>query len=544
MNSWLYWQDEQFHRSAVLAGFLARRYPEDPAASGAAQVALASYEKLYQQAVADGGEDAGQAEADKLKDLASFITRRWSSMALADTAFGVLLNFSIRDKEFNAALELVEQLPPEQQSIFEAHIGNAMWEAQLRAAAAQDTSIDRAAMRTKAIHLLETSFEELAANAAARDTLAAASLYLTQARIDQGQYAEAIKLLEDPKVGAIALSKTSNPIAARQAYAMEAYKAALRAYVSVVPPQADQAVATMQVLEKVVGGDGGDKLTRVYLGLGVQLQQQIDELKAAGQTDEAKRVSEAFVAFLEKLNERGSSDPTVRQWIAQTYFRLAEGLENDSASAELRMTYYSRASDAFQSLLSEGPDVRDPNRALALKLQYAQILGKAEKFAAAMSLFEEILAQNEMMIAGQKAAASTLQEWGAAENTDKLDEAIAGSGPLNAKGKHVVWGWNYLSKVAAAVARSKPESKDRYKDLFYECWLNIARVNYLKAKTESGPDKAQMLDKSRSVVKSMVEIYPDFMDTPRRGDFDDLMKQIQVAEGNSPTGLAELLDDN
>ncbi len=544
LTSWLLWQDEQFYRSAVLATFLARRYPEDPTASGAAQVALISYEKLYQQSLSEGGKNPGVAEAQKLKDLASFITRRWSSTALADTAFGVLLNFSIRDKEFDVALDLVEQLATDEQPTFRARIANAMWEAQLRAAVEKDTSVDREAMRSQAIALLESSFDGLAANAAVRDTLVAASLYLAQARLDQGQYGEAIKLLEDPQLGAIALSKTSNPIASRQAYGMEAYKAALRAYVSVTPPQSDKAVATMQELEKVAGGNDEDKLTRVYLGLGVQLQQQISDLRVAGKLDESKRVSEAFVAFLDKLNERGSSDPVVRQWIAQTYFRLAEALEDDPAAADIRTTYYSRASDAFQAMLEEGLDGSDPNRTLALKLQYGQTLRRAGKFAAALAIFEDVLADNEMMIAGQKSAAYTLQEWGAAEDTDKLNEAIAGSGPMNEKGKHVVWGWNYLGKVAASVARSKPEMRDRYKDLFYECWLNIARVSYLKAKNASGAEKSKLLDKARSVVKSMVEIYPDFINTPRRDDFDNLMKEIQVAEGNRPTGLDELVGND
>ncbi len=542
LTCWLLWQDEQFHRSAVLADFLARRYPEDPTALGAAQVSLASYEKLYKQALAEEGSDAGQAEADKLTDLASFITRRWSSKALADTAFGVLLNFSIRDREFDKAVELVGQLPEEQRPAFEARIGNAMWEAQLRAAAENDSSIDRDAIRGKAIELLDRSFSGLAGNAAAADTLAAASLYLTNARVDQGKYAEAIELLEDPKIGALSLAKTTNSIASRPAYAMEALKAALRAYVSVVPPQSDKAVATMQQLEQVAGGNGGEKLTRVYLGFGLQLQQQIEDLKAAGKLDEAQRVSEAFVAFLDKLNERGSSDPTVQKWIAQTYFRLAEGLEDNPSAAETRAGYYDRASEAFRAILEEGA-TSNPNQLLALKLQYAQTLRRSEKFDTAMALFEQILSEREMMPQAQTAAAYTLQEWGAAKDSEKLDEAVRGSGPLNEKGKPIIWGWSHLGKVAAAVARSKPEMKDRYKDLFYECWLNIARVSYLQSRNESGPSKSAALKRSRSIVKSMVDLHGDFLNTPRRDDFDELMKQIQVAEGGRPVGLTELLEN-
>lgn len=542
LRCWLYWQDEEYYRSAVLAEFIARRYPEDPKASGAAQVALVSYQKLFNQAIEQGGADAGKAEATKLKDLASFITRRWGSSALADTAFSVLLDFSIRDKEFNVALELVNQLPEDDRAVFQARIANAMWDAQLRAAAENDTSVDRAALQNEASRLMASSFDKVAADPAAADVLAASSLYLTLARLEAGDYQQAIELLEDPQRGSIALSKSNNPIASRPAYAVEAYKAALRAYVSVVPPQTDKAVATMAALEQAVGGGDPEKLTKVYLQLGVQLQQQIKDLQAAGRIDEAKGVSEAFVAFLDKLNERGSSDPTVRQWIAQTYYRLAEGLEGDSSAKEQRSQYYSRAADSYQQVMNDPNSGLTGNRLLAARLQYAQTLRHAGKFGEAMKQFESILAEKEMMIQAQTAAAYTLQEWGADSNAAKFKEALVGSGPLNDKGKHIVWGWSYLSKVASSVARSRPQLREQFKGLFYEAWLNIARVSYLRA--EGGDNPSAMLKQARKVITDMVRNYPELLTMPIREDYDELLKSIQRAQGEPTTGLSSLVEED
>ncbi|MCO6045553.1 hypothetical protein NG895_16700 [Aeoliella sp. ICT_H6.2] len=541
LRCWLYWQDEEFYRSAVLAEFIARRYPEDPKASGAAQVALVSYQKLFNEAIKQGGADAGKAEATKLKDLASFITRRWGSSALADTAFGVLLDFSIRDKEFDVALDLVNQLPEDHRAVFQARIANAMWDAQLRAASQKDTSVDRAALRDQSSELMASSFDAVASDPAAADVLAASSLYLTLARLEEGDYQQAIQLLEDPQNGAIALSKTNNPIASRQAYAVEAYKAALRSYVSVVPPQTDKAVATMAELEKAVGGSDPEKLTRVYLQLGVQLQQQIKDLQAAGKVDEAKRVSKAFVAFLDKLNERGSSDPTVRQWIAQTYYNLAEGLQGDSSAEETRAQYYSRAADSYQQIVEDPNSGLTGNRLLAVKMQYAQTLRYAGKYDEAMKQFESILTEKEMMIPAQTAAAYTLQEWGAASDASKFKEALMGSGPLNAKGKPTVWGWSYISKVAISVARSKPQMQAQFKELFYEAWLNIARVSYLRSLSNN---QDAMLKQARKVVTEMVGSYPELLKMPIREEYDGLLKSIQRAEGVPPTGLKELLEEN
>ena len=44
---WLYWEAGDYYRSAVLGEFLARRYPDAPAASSAAKISMASYERLY-----------------------------------------------------------------------------------------------------------------------------------------------------------------------------------------------------------------------------------------------------------------------------------------------------------------------------------------------------------------------------------------------------------------------------------------------------------------------------------------------------------------
>lgn len=526
LTCWLYWQDEEFHRSAVLAEFIARRYPEDPQASGAAQVALASYQSLFNEAIKQGS-DAGKAEATKLKDLASFITRRWGGAALGERAFIILLDFSIRDKEFDVALELVNQLPEDQRAVFQARIANAMWGAQLR---------------ERAIKLITESFDAVAADPASADVLATSALYLTLARLEAGEYQQAIQLLEDPKKGPIALSKTNNPVASRAAYAAEAYKAALRAYVSVIPPDTDKAVASMAELEKAVGNGDPEKLTKVYLQLGVQLQQQIKDLQAAGKTEEAKRVSEAFVAFLDKLNERGSSDPTVRLWIAQTYYRLAEGLEGDASAKDVRAQYYSSAADSFKQILADENSGLAGGRLLGVKLLYAQTLRHAGKYEEAMKQFEAILSEKEMTIAAQTAAAYTLQEWGEASDASKFNEAMMGSGPLNEKGKHVVWGWNYLSKVASSVARTRPNLSQQYRELFYEAWLNIAKISYLRA--EKGEDKAALLKRARKQVADMVRTQPGLLNTPIRGQYDDLMKSIQRARGEPTTGLKELLEED
>ena len=63
---------------------------------------------------------------------------------------------------------------------------------------------------------------------------------------------------------------------------IETYKAALRAYVLMSPPQEQKAIDIMQALDKAVqaggGADASEQLTRIYIGLGVTLQKQVERL--------------------------------------------------------------------------------------------------------------------------------------------------------------------------------------------------------------------------------------------------------------------------
>src|SRR2546423_183793 len=103
---------------------------------------------------------------------------------------------------------------------------------------------------------------------------AAGALALTQVLLDDGKYAEAIELLDDNKAGPLAVVTSDHPTASRPQYASEAYRAALRAYVSVEPPQEKKAMEMMHLLERVVKDNGdaaksAEQLNRIYLGLGV-----------------------------------------------------------------------------------------------------------------------------------------------------------------------------------------------------------------------------------------------------------------------------------
>src|SRR5215213_3823799 len=48
---WLYWESGDYYRAAVLGEFIVQRYPNHPAAGSAAKIAMASFERLYNEAI-------------------------------------------------------------------------------------------------------------------------------------------------------------------------------------------------------------------------------------------------------------------------------------------------------------------------------------------------------------------------------------------------------------------------------------------------------------------------------------------------------------
>ncbi len=333
---WLYWEAGDYYRSAVLGEFIARRYPDHPAASSAAKLSMASFEQLYSVAAAAGGNTAAtEFEARRMAGMAEFITRRWPGTDDADAAFSVLVSFAIRNDRIEEAEKLLSSASDGSRPRLELQLGNAMWVRYLELARANggnrpdDAALNN--LKQSAVQYLRNGFDALRAKGNVSDMLATTSLYLVQAMLSDDKYQEAIALLEDKEVGPLTLLNAGHSIADRPAYVVETYKAALRAYVLVSPPQEEKAVDTMKSLEKAVQTSGTDgpasteQLTRIYVGLGVELQKQITALRNSGRARHAERIAAAFAQFLDRIAARqNEANWPTRVWLAQTYYELGD----------------------------------------------------------------------------------------------------------------------------------------------------------------------------------------------------------------------------
>ncbi len=541
---WLYWDNGDYFPAAVLGEFLARRYSDHPAAAAAAKLALASYEQLQQQAIHRTGKPAdAEFEARKMADVAEFMTRRWPDTPAAETAYRVLISYAIRTGRVDEARRLLEQVSPAARPALEAQLGNAMWAryltlAQQKSPSPSDAkSLDK--LRHEAIAMMQAGYDAARKSGRPTEVSATAGLYLAQAQLSDGNDAEALRLLEDPKVGPLSLVEQKHPAAARPEFVVETYKAALRADVSVKPPRIEQAIQLMKGLEAAVA-DGGstspNQLMAIYVSLAKSISEQLEQVRESGADADVARLSSALTELLDQMSQgQRESGWATRYWIAQTYLSVGESLPRSAARP-----YFDKARGAFETLAAEAEQnpkaLPSPTARLAVEKQLGDCYRALGEYQQALDAFSKVLAEQESQLSVQQAAARTYQQWGSTGgDARKLERAIYGGYKLRSTGKNRIWGWLKLALVAEQAARSDP----KYEDVFFEARLEAARCRYLIGAKSEGAEQQQSFATAKQSIRSMLQLYPKLGGERWRDQFEELLKQIQQASGESPSGLKE-----
>ena len=217
--------------------------------------------------------------------------------------------------------------------------------------------------------------------------LASAAFSLAQIALETGQTDKAVELLEHPTYGALTLVNANHPAVARDGFATEAHKMALRAYVAVVPQQLKKAEQAMDALEKLVQGSGDAKaaenLTAIYISLGRQLQEDLQELRKGGKTKELDSVSKAFEVFLQRLVKRDAGGNYASlNWVGETYYSLGAGFDDGGSLASPRAReYFQKATTAYERVLDmaqKDPKYKEqPDALLGIRLRLADCYRRA-----------------------------------------------------------------------------------------------------------------------------------------------------------------------
>jgi tetratricopeptide (TPR) repeat protein len=542
--AYLYWIREDPYRAAVLGDFLARRYPESVGARQGAKIAMAAYAKLAAETPSDVQRDFAHAQ---MVATADFITRRWPDGPEAADAFMTLLRTAIVGGNVGAARGLLEKLPPDspRRADAELTLGRALWARYLQAMQMDDAErpgaeeLDK--MLAEARGLLAGGIDRASKAGEVDSSLFAAALALAQIHLHDGKAAEAVKLLEDPRIGPVTLVGAKHPAAAKEGYAVETYKAALRAYVAA--GQLEKAEKTMDALEAMVKqtGDAGasSKLTQIYISLGRELQELLESLRKQKKTEQLAEVSGGFELFLNRISERQQGNTfNSLNWVAETFLGMGAGFDPGGSPLPPEAgKYYQKAADTYGDILkrcdADASFAPQPEATDGIKVRLAQCMRRFGRHDEAMKLLVEVLKYRNMMVDAQVQAAYTYQAWAATPgNAKRYLSAIVGG--YRAKKKdgstvNLVWGWGRIAKLVA--------QSPKYLDVFHEARYNLALCRFEYALSLDGADKTKTLETAKNDVTIIQRLYPDMGGEAWRGKYDALLKKIQGLLGEKQVGL-------
>lgn len=530
---WLYLEEERYAEAAILGSYLARKYPESSYAASGAKAALVAYEKLYRQARENGNDEY---EEEQLASMAEFMSRRWPDSAEATASVTLLMQIALGEDRVADAKQLMQRLPKDNRAGAQLILGSSLWNSFLRQTRGSAEIGDAAEqLRQEASRLLRQGYQGIQGKGVPSYQEAVAVLHYVQLLLSQGDARGAIKVLERRQIGPLAVVD-QKMLEVPAAFVQETHKAALRTYISASPPERQKAQRMMTALEQSVGSgpQAAERLNRVYLGIGLELQRQIEALTAVGKKQDAEQVAAAFEDLVERIVERGGTeDWNTRSWLAQSNLQLGEGLSGEAAER-----YLDEASQVLRAMLEQAANdpgyAPSPTAVLKVRKQLGDCLSARKEYAAAMEQYSGILKVKPNLLDLQKAIATMLQQWGISEQRpEKLEAAIQGALPQADK-KNLVWGWLRLASIANRQRQSSPPDSPqavRFKDLFFEARYNVARSQLYAAMVSTGAKKTEYLNAARKNVERMKRLYPGMGGPEWQQKFEELSQEIEAEGG-------------
>jgi hypothetical protein len=555
---YLLYAEKNYYDAIVIGDFLARHYPDSQGARQCAKIVLASFVNLHSLS----NEEDKSFEEERIVATADYIVQKWPDQPEADEALNTLIPFMIRAKKLDQAQEYLARIPSDspQRPVAELKTGQALWASYLENSkqvrdwengvqpapegidlAAQKEELET--LKTKARQTLVDGVERMRKTGETSKILATAVLSLAQIYVDTNASANAIELLEDPKIGVLTLVRNKDDAVADPGVPEEAYKTALRAYISSLAGQSNTAATiekahgVMEALKSQLAGDaeGQQMLVRIYVGLARDLQRQMEIADPAAK----KALGVGFETFLKEV-AADAKELNVLNWVGDTYRGMGESygtsLKNLTPEAK---SYFVKAAETYQKILERGkndPTFLPPLMATTIRIQLAKCKKSIGDYLAAGNIFEAILKETPTMLPAQVEGARLYQDWG---GTGKGQEenyvrAIVGARPDKSKGgRNVIWGWG---EIAARTANNA-----QFKEQFYDARYNLALCRYQYALAQSDAAKRkQQLDSAKRDISITAGLFPELGGDEQKKQFDNLLKNVQKALGEPTTGLRSL----
>jgi tetratricopeptide (TPR) repeat protein len=360
-------------------------------------------------------------------------------------------------------------------------------------------------------------------------SLARAVLSLAQLYVDTNRAEQALQWLNDPKVGSLTLIKAGNRHAQAPEFQSEAYKVALRSYISLLPKQKDQAAreatmksaeAMMNLLEKEGAKDqqAADRLTQIYIVMGRELESQLKEVGRDRKAREA--LSEAFEQFLGRIASRPGNNYNTLIWVAQTFFNL--GSAADAGQREVTpavKNYFGKAAGTYRQILAAdaaSPGFVPSDRVKAgIVMNLVRSLRRMGDLDGAMALLRPMLTQQPNNVAAQIEAAQTLQDRGEEASFEK---AVFGDFPDPKTKENIVWGWTRLAGRAA--------TNPKLADIYLEAALRSYECRYLLGLKIGSPRKEKLLRAAKTGIEALYGKHPALGNPKTKHQLDNVVRHL------------------
>ncbi len=289
-------------------------------------------------------------------------------------------------------------------------------------------------------------------------------------------------------------------------------------------------------LEEVAGSDDAEALTQVFVEFGQKLEEELKQLKAAGETARADEVLAGFEAFLNDLFERQEGQNfTSLFWIAETFTSLAD---SSSEERERAKEFYAKAGAAYQQIVSKAtadPKFAQPDQLLYSKMRLVNCKQSQGDFTGGETLLKEVLREKKAAESPnmQFAAASLYQAWassGEPEAWKKYSIAIKGmTSPIT------VWGWAYTAQKLQRKQMTQPDP--RFASLEFDARYNLGVCQLALAKQQTTPaERSKVLAQAKSGVETFARLSKSL--PPEQFErFNTLYRDIQQEGGALPVDL-------
>ena len=267
---------------------------------------------------------------------------------------------------------------------------------------------------------LESGFNRLQKYSAPTERELPAVLSLAQLYVDQSQANKAVTVLEDAKLGPLALSKKNSAATHGEGIATEIQQIALLAYLGAQPQQLNKATAALDALEQS-SADAAAKtgVTQMLVRIAYDLQQKVDELRQQNDQEKLAPAAAALKTLLGRIaDQSATADSNTLIWLAEAFEKLAgaaAGAEKSPVDGKLPPEVEANNRQAiklYEQILARAKSEADflpAEKAIAVRYRLAIVYRGLGDFDSSTARLAEILKAKPTLLSVQIEAARTYQ---------------------------------------------------------------------------------------------------------------------------------------